>query len=123
MGPGQPIPTPALCRLCRRPIARAAATCPSCGARQSWSDRTQRIESRRLWRGWRIAVGATVLVIFVAAAIVWLSVLREIKGPISSRPSASECAELASELTSRSAADQQLSAEVRDRIRQCFDHK
>ena len=117
----QPIPPPALCRLCRRPLVAAAVKCPSCGARQSWDDRARGIESRRPRRGWRIAAYVTILAVLIAAAIVWLSILREIKGPIlSDRPSANECAQLAAELTNRPTADQRVSAELRDRIRQCF---
>jgi hypothetical protein len=118
-----PIPTPALCRLCRRPLVAAAVTCPACGARQSLGDRAWGREPRPQWRGWRIAAGVILLVVLVAAAMVWLSVLREIKGPISSRPSSSECADLASELANRSAADQRLTSEMRDRIRQCFERR
>jgi len=132
MPPPQPIPPPALCRLCRRPLVAAAVKCPSCGARQAWNDRARGIESRRPGRGWRIAAYVTILAVIVAAAIVWLSVLREIKGPISSddgvtsaggRPSANECAQLAAELINRPTSDQRLSAELRDRVRQCFSRK
>ena len=131
MPPPQP-PTPALCRLCRRPLVSATVKCPSCGARQTWNDRARGIESRRPRRGWRIAAYVTILAVIVAAAIVWLSVLREIKGPISSddgvtsaegRPSANECAQLASELINRPTSDQRISAELRDRIRRCFNRK
>ena len=129
--PQQPS-TPALCRLCRRPIVAAAVKCPACGARQSWNDRARGIESRRPRRGWRIAAYVTLLAVVIAAAIVWLSVLREIKGPILSdggvsstagRPSSTECAQLTSELTTRPTTDQRVSAELRDRIRQCFDRR
>jgi hypothetical protein len=59
----------------------------------------------------------------VAAALVWLSVLREIKDPITSRPLPKECADLASDLASRSTADQRVTAELRDRLRQCFERR
>ena len=129
--PQQPS-TPALCRLCRRPIVAAAVKCPACGARQSWNDRARGIESRRPRRGWRIAVYATILAVLIAGAIVWLSVLREIKAPILSddgvtsaggRPSTSDCAQLAAELSNRPTTDQRVPAELRDRIRQCFDRR
>ena len=129
--PQQPS-TPALCRLCRRPLIAAAVKCPSCGARQSWSDRTRGINSRRPQRGWRIAAYVTMLVVLIAAAIVWFSILRDIKRPILSgdgvtspagRPSATECAQLAAELSNRPTTDQRVSAELRDRIRRCFDRR
>ena len=125
----QPIPPPALCRLCRRPLIAAAVKCPACGARQTWTDRARGIESRRHRRGWRIAAYVTLLAVVIAAAIVWLSVLRELKGPILSdggvsstagRPSPADCAQLTSELTTRPTTDQRVSADLRDRIRQCF---
>ena len=132
MLPQQPIPPPALCRLCRRPLIAAAVKCPSCGARQSWSDRTRGVNSRRPRRGWRIAAYVTILAVLIAGAIVWLSVLREIKAPILSddgvtsaggRPSTSDCAQLAAELSNRPTTDQRVPAELRDRIRQCFDRR
>jgi len=126
----QPIGTPMLCRLCRRPIVRTAKTCPSCGARQSWSDRARGVDSRSRWRTWRIALGATLLAVLVAGALVWLGVLREIKAGVSSndtlprgRPSADECAQLAGDLTKRAASDQPLTQDVRERIRQCFGRR
>ena len=97
-----------------------------------WNDRARGIESHRPRRGWRIAAYVTILAVLIAGAIVWLSVLREIKAPILSddgvsiragRPSSTECAQLAAELTNRSTTDQQVSAEIRDRIRQCFDRR
>jgi RNA polymerase subunit RPABC4/transcription elongation factor Spt4 len=124
-----PIGPPTLCRLCRRPIPRAAKTCPSCGARQSWSGRTRTIDARSRRRAWRIGLGAVLLVLLAVGAIVWLGVLREIKAGVSSkdapagRPSAKECAELARELTNRPAGDQRVSSELRDRIRQCFERR
>ena len=117
------VPPPALCRLCRRPIVSSAARCPACGARQSLSDRAWGISSPRPRRGWWIGAGTALLILTVIGTIVWLSVLREIKGPITSRPSGTECAELLSELTNRPAPDQRVSAELRDRIRQCFDRR
>ena len=72
------------------------------------------------------------LVVLVAAAIVWFSVLRDIKRPILSgdgvtnpagRPSATECTQLAAELSNRPTTDQRVSAELRDRIRRCFDRR
>jgi cytochrome c-type biogenesis protein CcmH/NrfG len=132
MLPRQPIPTPALCRLCRRPIARAAVKCPYCGARLSWSDRARAGESRRSRRGWLIAACVAALIVLVAAAVLWLSVLREIKAPISAednlanpagRLSATECADLIAGLTKPSATDQRLPAELRNRLRQCFDRR
>ena len=99
----------------------SAVRCPSCGARQSLADRAWGIRSKRSPRPWLIAAGAVLFVLLVAGALVWLSVLREIKGPIMSRPSSNECADLFSQLTNRSAADQRLSADLRDRVRQCFD--
>jgi len=128
----QPIPPPALCRLCRRPLVSSAVKCPSCGARQSWNDRARGIDSRPARRGWRIAAYVTIVAVLIVAAIVWLSVLREIKSPILSddgvtsaggRPSANECAQLVAELTNRPASDQRVSAELRDRIRRCFDRR
>jgi hypothetical protein len=100
-----------------------AATCPSCGARQSLTDRAWGWGPKRRWGGWRIAAGLAVVIVLVAATLVWLSVLREIKGPISSRPSGNECTELVSELVNRSPADQRLTAEMRDRVRQCFERR
>ena len=97
-----------------------------------WNDRARGIESRRPRRGWRIAAGVAILAVLIAGAIVWLSVLREIKAPILSdygvtgaggRPSAAECAQLAADLMNRPTADQRVSAELRDRIRQCFDRR
>jgi type IV secretory pathway TrbF-like protein len=121
MPPPQPIPPPALCRLCRRPLVSSAVKCPSCGARQSWNDRARGIASRPPRRGWRIAAYVTIVAVLIVAAIVWLSILREIKGPIlSDRPSANDCAQLVAELTNRPTTDQRVSAELRDRIRQCF---
>ena len=132
MPPPQQPSTPALCRLCRRPLIAAAVKCPACGARQSWTDRARGIESRRPRPGWRIADYVTLLAVVIATAIVWLAVLREIKGPILSdggvtssggRASAAECAQLAADLMNRPTADQRISAELRDRIRQCFDRR
>lgn len=124
------IGTPRLCRLCRRPIVRTAKTCPSCGARQSWSVRARGVDSRSRWPTWRIALGATLLAVLVAGAIIWLGVLREIKAGVSSsdtlpsgRPSADECAQLAGDLSKRAASGQPLAPEVRARIRQCFDRR
>ena len=97
-----------------------------------WNDRARGIESHRPRRGWRSAAYVTILAVLIAGAIVWLSVLREIKAPILSddgvsiragRPSSTECAQLAAELTNRSTTDQRVSAELRDRIRQCFDRR
>ena len=126
-----PIPTPALCRLCRRPMASAAVKCPSCGARQSWGDRARGITSRRPRRAWRLALGVALLAVLVATAIVWISVLREIKAGLSDdaltgsagRPSTNECARLAGELTNRSATDRRVPRELGDRIRQCFERR
>src|ERR1700674_5082705 len=124
MPPPQPIPPPALWRLCRRPLVAAAVQWPSCGARQSWNDRARGIESRPPRRGWRIAAYVTIVAVLIVAAIVWLSVLREIKGPIlSDRPSANDCAQLVAGLTHRPPTDHRVSAELRDRIRQCFARK
>ena len=128
----EPIGAPTLCRLCRRPIPRAAKTCPSCRARQSWSIRARGSGSRSRWRAWRIALGTLLLVAVVGGAIVWLGVLREIKAGVSSsdaptspvnRPSAKECAELAGELANRPGGDQRVAPELRDRIRQCFERR
>jgi hypothetical protein len=127
-----PIGTPTLCRLCRRPIPRASKACPSCGARQSLSVGARGDDSQSRWRRWRIALGATLLVVLVAGAIIWLGVLREIKAGVSSndaltsppgRPSAKECAELAGELANRPAGDQRVTAELRARIRQCLERR
>ena len=126
--PPPPIPPPALCRLCRRPLVAAAVKCPSCGARQSWNDRALGVESRRPRRGWRIAAYVTIVAVLIVAAIVWFSVLREIKGPIlsedgarstGSHPASAECAQLASELTRHLSDDRRVTADLRDRIRRC----
>ena len=131
MPPPQPSP-PALCRLCRRPLVASAVKCPSCGARQSWTDRARSIESPPRRRVWRIAAGAAILALLIAGALVWFSVMREIKRPILSdggvtsgvgRPASAECAQLAADLTNRSTADQRVSPELRDRIRRCFDRR
>ena len=128
----QPIGTPTLCRLCRRPIPRASKTCPSCGARQTWSGRARNTDARSRWRAWRIALGTLLLVAVVVGAIVWLGVLREIKAGVSSsdaptspanRPLAKECAELAGGLANRPGGDQRVAPELRDRIRQCFERR
>ena len=79
-----------------------------------------------------MAAYVTIVAVLIAAAIVWLSVLREIKGPIlpgdgvtsaGGRPSANECAQLAADLTNRAATDRRVPAELRDRIRQCLDRR
>lgn len=130
--PPPPIPPPALCRLCRRPLVASAVKCPSCGARQSWNDRARGIASRRPRRGWRIAAYVTTGAVLIVAAIVWLSILREIKGPVLSndgttsaggRPSANECAQLVAELANRPTTDQRVSAELRARVLQCFNRR
>jgi hypothetical protein len=125
-----PIGTPTLCRLCRRPIPRASKACPSCGARQSLSVGARGDDSQSRWRRWRIALGATLLVVLVAGAIIWLGVLREIKTGVSSndtlpsgRPSPDECAQLAGDLTKRAATNRPLTPEARARIRQCFERR
>jgi hypothetical protein len=69
------------------------------------------------------------LVVVVGAVLLWLAVLRDVKAPAGTtdgpaagtRPSATECAELIAGLTQPSAADQRLPADVRARLRQCFD--
>ena len=129
--PEQPS-TLALCRLCRRPLVSAAVKCPSCGARQSWSDRARGIEPPRGRRVWRITAGAAIVALLIVGALVWFSVMREIKRPILSddgvvsgagRPPAAECAQLAADLSGRAPTDQRVSPEIRDRIRQCFDRR
>ena len=122
---------PALCRLCRRPIPRGAVKCPYCRARLSWSAPAR--EARRGWGGWRIAAGAMLLALLVVAAVLWLSVLREVKAPISSaddvskpagRPSAAECAELIAELVNKpSASESRVLSEIRTRLRQCLERR
>jgi type IV secretory pathway TrbF-like protein len=131
MPPPQPS-TPALCRLCRQPLVASAVKCPSCGARQSWTDRARGIESHPRRRAWRIAAGAAILAVLIVGTLVWLSVVREIKRPIlsddgvasgSGRPASAECAQLAADLTNRATTDERVSPELRDRIRQCFDRR
>jgi type IV secretory pathway TrbF-like protein len=106
--------------------------CPSCGARQAWDDHARGIEARRPRRGWRIAAYVAIAALLIAVAMVWLSVLREIKGPILSddgvtgargRPSSAECAQLAADLTKGAATDQRVPAEIRERVRRCFDRR
>ena len=125
-------PPPALCRLCRGPLVASAAKCPSCGARQSWTDRARGIESPRRRGVWRIAAGAAFLAFLIVGVLVWLSVVREIKRPILSddgvtsaagRPAAAECAQLAADLTNRATTDERVPPELRDRIRRCFDRR
>jgi hypothetical protein len=102
--------------------------CPACGARQSWSEPAAR--PRR--RGWRIAACVVIVAVLIAGLFVWRSVLREIDAPISAddavsgsraRPASAECAQLAAELTSRPKADERVPADLRDRIRQCFERR
>jgi hypothetical protein len=126
------IPTPVLCRLCRRPIPRAAVKCPYCRARLSWGDPARDGVSGRPRRGWQIAAYAMLLALLAVAAVVGLSVLRDVEAPISSveggskpagRPSTAECARLLSELANAPAPDQRVAPDVRDRLRQCFDRR
>jgi hypothetical protein len=125
MPPSEP---PALCRLCRRPLVAGAVKCPSCGARQSWRERAP--QPRR--RGWRIAAYLAVAAVLVAGLVVWRSVLHEIGAPISAdevvtgaraRPSSAECAQLVAELTSRPKPEERIPADLRDRVRQCFERR
>ena len=113
---------PALCRLCRRPIPRRAVKCPYCRARLSWSGPAP--EARRVWGGWRVAAGAMLLALLVVGAVMWLSVLREVKAPISSAgPSVAECAELMAELAKPSASESCVLSEIRTRLRRCLEKR
>jgi len=80
--------------------------------------------------GWRIAGYVATVVVLGVAVVIWFSVLREVKAPVSSgesvsrgRPSAAECAELIAGMTKPSDLDQRVTPEVRDRFRQCFDRR
>jgi hypothetical protein len=125
--PPQPSP-PALCRLCRRPLVLSAVKCPACGARQAWDDRTRGIAVAGRRRGWRGAGYVALGAIVIAAAVVWVVVLREVKAPVLSdggvtnaaRPTSAECAQLASELASRRKSDQPIAPDTGERLRQCF---
>jgi hypothetical protein len=123
---------PPLCRLCRQPMPRAAVKCPSCGARRRWEPAAPREPAPRRRRRWPIALYATTLGVALVAVALWVSFMREASRPISAAesagkpagsPSAGECAELIAGLTTRSAAGQPLTGEVRDRLRQCFGRR
>ena len=134
MPPLTPQPAPSLCRLCRRPIPRTVQKCPYCGARQVWrAGGFRRAGARRRPRlriaklaAW--AAGAAVVLVVV---VLWLWLLREVKAPISSvesgakppgLPTRAECASLATQLTTPSAGER-LTAEARDRFRQCRERR
>ena len=72
------------------------------------------------------------LALLVVGAVLWLSVLREVKAPISSaddvskpagRPSATECAELMAGLAKPSASEPRVLSEIRTRLRQCLEKR
>jgi hypothetical protein len=127
MPPGPTIPplAPTLCRLCRRPIPRAAQKCPHCGARQAWRRRERAVGPRG---GWRAVACATGLAALVALAAIGLVILRDVKTPLTSAegqlepaaPSATECAELVGELRK---AVGTITPELRDRFRQCLERR
>ena len=127
MPPPPTVPTPALCRLCRRPITRAAVKCPHCGARLSWSELARAGHPVRMPLRWRVTAYAGGLVLLVVIAALWLWISRELKTPMSSiespstpdRPSTAECATLIHELK-RTPANRR-APELRDRLRQCLE--
>lgn len=121
------IPTPALCRLCRHPLTRAALKCPYCGARLSWTGlgRTGHPVGMPLRR--RVVTYASGLVLLGVIAALWFWVLRDIKTPLSAvegppasnRSSTTECATLINEL--KRTPDKRITPEIRDRLRLCLE--
>lgn len=128
MLPRQTIPTPTRCRLCRRPLSRAALKCPYCGARLSWSALVRDGHPVRMPLRLRVTAYAAGLALLIVIAALWFWVLREIKTPLSAdenpstpnRPSTAECASLINELK-RTPAKKRATPELRDRLRQCVD--
>lgn len=128
MPPPPTVPTPALCRLCRRPISRTTLKCPHCGARVSLTELTRAGHPVRMPLRRRVVAYATGLAILVIIAALWLWVLGDIKTPLSSvespstskRPSTTECANLIGELK-RAPANQRATPELRDRLRHCLE--
>lgn len=124
--------TPALCRLCRRPIPRAATKCPYCRARLVWRSPRPRSGPSLLERwagGLRITGVAAAVVAGVVLIAIWGWVLSEVKAPISSadtgkgatRPTATECASLIGVVLS--GQESRNTPEVREKIRQCFQRR
>jgi hypothetical protein len=125
-----PTSTPALCRLCRRPIPRATIKCPYCRARLVWvaSAARPRLLARRAGRlkltGLTAAVAAG-----VALLVIWGWVLWEVKAPGSStdtartapRPTSADCSSLSGVLTGGPEA--RITPEIRDKFRQCFQRR
>ena len=121
-----PTSTPALCRLCRRPIPRDVIKCPYCRARLRWNApdprprRVARWATRLKLTGWAAAVVAAVTLV-----VIWGWVLREVKAPPSSidaakagaRPTSADCASLVGVLTG---SESRITPEIREKFRQCF---
>ena len=126
-------PTPALCRLCRRPIPRAATKCPYCRAQLLWNVERRRPGGPARWtRDLKRAGFAAAIVGGIVLVVVWLWVLREVKAPVSSstdptttatRPTSADCASLIGVLTGGSGSESRMTPELRDKFRQCFQRR
>ena len=121
-------PTPALCRLCRRPIPRAATKCPYCRAQLLWNVERRRPGVRARWpRDLKRARFAAAIVAGIVLVVVWLWVLREVKAPepttTATRPSSADCASLIGVLTGGSGSEARMTPELRDKFRQCFQRR
>jgi len=126
-------PTPALCRLCRRPIPRAVTKCPYCRAQLLWNVERRRPGGlARRARDLKRAGIAAAIVVGIVLAVAWLWVLREVKAPAVSstdptttatRPASADCASLIGVLTGGSGSESRITPELRDKFRQCFQRR
>jgi hypothetical protein len=125
------LPTPALCRLCRRPIPRTVSKCPYCRARRALvAEGAPQRRTVRIGVGWRPSLYAGAVVVAVVVVVLWFTVLRDIRAPVSAgdtaaKPAgrhAAECVALITEL-GRTPTDRSIDAETRDRLRRCLDRR
>jgi len=126
-------PTPALCRLCRRPIPRAVTKCPYCRAQLLWNVERRRPGAPARWvGGLKLAGFAAAIVVGIVVVVAWIWVLREVKAPAASstdptktatRPTSADCASLVGVLTGGSGLESRMTPELRDRFRQCFQRR
>jgi hypothetical protein len=123
------IAAPALCRLCRQPLPRAAVKCPSCRARVTWPRPAPAPSTPAAGRAWRIAACLLMVALLAVGALAYRAISRDLRAPVSAgdaptgRPSTAECADVIAGLMKAPSGEPSVPVEVRDRLRQCLERR